>query len=93
MVDDGFHLLEVADHVVAGVIGQIGHFSFKTQTGDRRAQIVRDTGKQHFAVVFHAGDVLHHAVETRIHLTQFDGPAFFGEIGGHRASAERTRGR
>ena len=45
--DDGLHLCQIRLHPTFGLIRQRAHLDFQQHTRDRRAQIMRDTRKNH----------------------------------------------
>ena len=67
LVDDVLHLLKVAHHGGAGVLGQVGKLDLEAQARDRRAKVVAHAREKQLAVGLHAAQVLHHAVEAHVY--------------------------
>ena len=91
LIDDVFHLFEVAHHGVPGIFGKVREFHFQAQTRDRRAQVVGDPRKEKFAVGFDTLQVSHHLVEGAVDSLNFRGRRVFGERIGVLAPAELRR--
>ena len=79
LVDDVFHLFEVAHHGVARIFREACEFHFEAQARNGGAQVVRDAGKQELAVGLNAAQGLHHAVEAHVHRLNFNGRSVLGE--------------
>ena len=66
LVDDGVELRDVGRHVVARVLVGHAHLGFEPQARQRRAQVVRDAGQHHGAVLLDLGELVGHAVEADV---------------------------
>ena len=71
------------------------HLGFQPQARQRRAQVVRDAGQHHGAVLLDLGQLLRHAVEADVDLADLAGDGLLVEPAGvelavaHAAGGER----
>jgi hypothetical protein len=81
-----------ACHVVAGVLVGHAHLGLQPQARQRRAQVMRDAGQHHRAVLLDLGQLLGHAVEADVDLTDLAGGDFFVQVAGVEVAAAHPAG-
>ena len=86
LVDGGVELNDVGHHVFAGDVVHHAHFGLEPQARQGRAQVVRNAGQHHRAVLFQLGQLLGHAVEADVHLADFAGHHLFVQVAGGEVS-------
>ena len=86
LVDGGVELNDVGHHVFAGDVVHHAHFGLEPQARQGRAQVVRNAGQHHRAVLFQFGQLLGHAVEADVHLADFAGHHLFVQVAGGEVS-------
>ena len=91
-VDGGVQLHDVGHHVFAGNVVLHAHLGFQAQARQRGAQVVRDAGQHHGALLLQLGQFLRHAVEADVDLADLAGHGLLVELAGGKVAIAHAVG-
>ena len=92
LADDGVQLRNVGGHVGAGVRVGHTHLGLQPQPGQRGAQVMRNAGQHHRAVLLDLGQALGHAVKADVDLADLTGLHAFVQAAGLKIALAHAAG-